>query len=140
MRPSDKAAHFRAIAQTVVDHAFPDGVPADEQAEIITSITRQLLTNDGHAGLMTARGQFWVKVVEKEDEKWEIGIGHVPEITVLRFMRQYDFDSEQVPEILHRLTVAQSAEFTNRQGVLYRFWVEPKERTTKIKKVTTPAE
>jgi hypothetical protein len=135
MRASDRAYHFRAIAHTIIERAFEDGLPADEEAELVTSITRQLLTNDGHAGVLTERGQFWVTVIEKPDQHWEVGINHVPEMSIRPFVRDWDFDLELVPEILRRLSVAQSAEFTNRRGMRLRFWIEPKERKTNIEQL-----
>jgi hypothetical protein len=140
MRASDRAFHFRAIARSIIERVFEDGLPADEEAELITSITRQLLTNDGHAGLITGRGQFWVRVVQKPELPWEYGLNHVPEISVLRFMRDWDLDADLVPGILRRLTVAQSAEFTNRKGMRLRFWIDPKLRRTNIEPVTVESE
>jgi hypothetical protein len=135
MRPNDRAFHFREIARDVIERVFEDGLPADEEAELVTSLTRQFLTNDGHAGILTARGQFWVTAVEKPDQQWEFGIRHVADLSVLRFIRDWDFDPGLVPEILRRLTVAQSAEFTNRKGMRLRFWVDPKGRRTNLEPV-----
>jgi hypothetical protein len=91
-----------------------------------------VLTKDGHAGVLTARGQFWVSVIAKPDRQWEVGFNHVSNLSVLRFIRDWDFDADLVPEILRRLSVAQSAQFTSRKGAGLRFWIEPKERKTNI--------
>jgi hypothetical protein len=133
MRAGDRTYHFRAIAREVIGQIFEDGLPADEEAELVTAITRKLLTNDGHAGVMTTRGQFWLTVVEKAGGGSECGISHEAALSVLRLVR--DLDADLIPEILHRLTIAQSAEFTNRQGKRMRFWINPKERKTGIEPV-----
>jgi len=65
---------------------------------------------------------------------------HVAEVSVLPFMRNWEVDAELLPEILHRLTVAQSAELTNRKGMRLRFWIDPKKRTTSIERVVDDGE
>jgi hypothetical protein len=140
MRAKERAYHFRAIARDVIEKIFEDGLPADEEAEVVTAITRQLLTNDGHAGVMTARGQFWLTVVDKADGGWECGVSHEAALSVLRVVRNDDLDADLIPDILHRLTVAQSAEFTSRQGKRMRLWINPKERKTGIEPVADAPE
>jgi hypothetical protein len=126
---------LRVIARDVLDRAFPEGLPPEADRELITSITRQLLTYNGHAGVVTGKGNFWVSVVDKPDDAVEVGMSHVPEVTVLRIVKSWDIDADLVPEILHRLTVAQSAEVTSRKGVRLRLWIEPAKRMTHVKRV-----
>jgi hypothetical protein len=128
------------MAFGIIERVLESELPADEEAELITSITRQLMTYDGHAALFTGRGQFWVRAAKSADREWTIDINHNPNISVFQFIEKWEFDAHLVPDILRRLTVAQSAEFTNRKGMKLRFWVNPKSKRTNLARVVDDAE
>jgi hypothetical protein len=115
---SELARHFGHLDTAVRD-------------ELATSLVRQGLTNDGHAGFVTPTGQCWLRIVVREDGGVEVGVSK-PEGDWERVLAEdWHIDEAEVPGLLHQLNLCQSAQCRTADGRTIRLRIEPKERTVR---------
>jgi hypothetical protein len=102
---------------------------------LATSLVRQWITNDGHAGFVTPTRQFWFQLVPKGDG-FEVGFSPAEGDWGRRLPADWAVDKEEIPALLHRLNLCQSVLCRNAEGRTIRLRVEPKERTVRCEEVT----
>jgi hypothetical protein len=117
---------LRKIAENELAGCFSD---LDDAArdELATSLVRQWLANDGHAGLVTRTHQCWFQLVAKEDGV-EVGCSKAEGNWGRVLSRDWQVDEKDVPGLLHRLNLCQTARCRTADGRTIRLRVEPKER------------
>jgi len=126
---------LRKIACDALDKVFQGDLSDETRAELATALVRQWITRNGHAALLTEQDQFWYQVSPLPDGGANLNRNHVPGSRVYNFMRDWQFEPDQVPDIIHNLNVRQTAEITNRRGERLRMWVIPEERTFRIERL-----
>jgi hypothetical protein len=74
---------------------------------LATSLVRQWLTNDGHAGLVTPTQQHWFQLVA-EGDYLEVRVSTAEGDWGRALSRHWGVDEAEVPGLLHRLNLCQS--------------------------------
>jgi hypothetical protein len=120
---------LRKLAETELAMCF-SGLDDALLNDLATSLVRQWLTNDGHAGLVTSTHQCWFRLVTTGDSlevvvsQAEGGLGRI-------LSRDWHVDDEEIPGLLHRLNLCQSVLYRTAVGPTIRLWVEPKVRAVR---------
>jgi hypothetical protein len=128
---SPQAAIMRKIAADAVEKVFGDLLLEEKEGELVTSVVRQWLTYDGHAALLKETARYYL-VFRQQGEGYGLSVNQVKGEVLRPFLRDWQIDEDQVPEILHRLNIGQSAEVTNLRGKVLRFSMDPKERSIRL--------
>ena len=97
--------------------------------ELATSLVRQWLTNDGHAGLVTPTCQCWFRLVTHEDGRLEVGVKKSEGRWGRALSQDWNVAEEEIPGLLHQLNLCQSVLCRNGAGQTIRLRIKPKERT-----------
>jgi hypothetical protein len=120
---------LRKIAEHQVGQILPhlDGAGCGEYA---TAVVRQWVTCDGRAAILTERFNHWL-APEGGGERFTVSVDRT-ETSIGRFAADWHIPADQIPELLHRLSVAQSAEFQSEDGLVLRLRVVPHERAIAI--------
>jgi hypothetical protein len=109
-------------------------VPPSDQADLATSLVRQWVTCGGNA------------VVIVDDRIMYLSVGQTPlgkprvhaEVKPMhwdRILADWKIALDDVPDLIGRLNLAQSAEVTNADGLLLRLWVNPAERSRGVEEL-----
>jgi hypothetical protein len=124
---------LRRVADSLLAKYFAD-LDTAIRDELATSLVRQWLTNDGHAGFVTSTWQFWFRLVRKGDG---VEVGFRPEKGKWgRILSEgWHIDKAAVPGLLHRLNLCQSVLCRNAEGRSICLRIEPKERTLQCAEV-----
>jgi hypothetical protein len=130
---------LRKIAESVLASHFGDLDPEVMQ-ELATSLVRQWLTNDGHAGFVTSSHQHWFRAVPREDDGVEVGSSSPDGDWARVLSHDWQVDEDDVPELLHSLNLCQSALCRTADGRTIQVRVEPKERTVRCQEQPAEAE
>jgi hypothetical protein len=118
---------LRKIAEKSLDQHI--GIlDADVRAELATSMVRQWLGNDGHAGFVTPTRRYWFQVIAKGD-RLEVGFSSTAGDLERILADDWHVDPAEVPGLLHRLNLCQTARCRNGDGKVIRMRVEPNART-----------
>ena len=120
---------LRNIARFELTRHFNDLAPTTRE-ELETSLVRQWLTCDGHAGIVTPAYNFWFRLVRQE-EGYHVGADQC-ESRVAAMLRECGAGEEEFPELFHRANLSQSVEFVGRDGKLCRLSVDPRERKVTV--------
>ena len=120
---------LRKVAESELASRFGD-LDADIGDDLATSLVRQWITNDGHAGFVTPTCQFWFQMVTKGDSV-EVGFSAVGWNWGRILSEEWHIDPEEVPGLLHQLNLCQSVLCRNADGRTIRLRIEPKERTVR---------
>lgn len=123
---------LRRIAGHEIDKILPDLSP-EVRGEYATAVVRQWVTCAGHAAILTEHANYWL-ALESMDGQYHVGAGE-SETSIGRFVDDWRIPDDQIPELLHRLTVAQSATCESEDGLRLRLRVVPHERTVAIEQV-----
>lgn len=127
---------IRELAEQVLDLGHLDNAFEIERRDIVTSLTRQWLTYDGHAVFVTGKGQIHIDLLGPGNSLKDVAITQTDDQTWFRIcMRDWDFGEEEFGAILNELNLGQSAILENRRGVALRIWINPLERTKGIEPV-----
>ena len=127
-----KSSTLRHIAGCEIDKLLP-GLGTDTREEYVTSVVRQWLTNDRHAGIFTAAVNYWLNLVE-EGGRVLVGREVCPS-NLLHTLGPWKVIEEDFPQIVHELTLAQSATFVNADGVTVMVRVDPKQHAFAFEEV-----
>jgi hypothetical protein len=127
---------FRKVAENILAKHFGD-LDAAVRDELATSLVRQWITNDGHAGFVTPTRQFWFTVATRGDGV-EVGFSAVEGNWGRALSEDWGVAEEEILELLYRLNLCQSALCRNADGRTIRLRIEPKERTVRCEE--QPAE
>jgi hypothetical protein len=121
---------LRKVAESELARHFGDLDDAVRD-ELATSLVRQWLINGGYAGLVTPTRQFWFQMVAMEGGGVEVGVSK-PEGNLGRVLAEdRHVDKAEIPGLLHRLNLCQSALCRTADGLNLRLRIEPKERTVR---------
>lgn len=113
---------LRHIAGCSIDKLFP-GIGPESREEYVTSVVRQWLTNDRHAGVFTVAVNYWMNLVE-ESGRVLVGLEVCPS-NMRQLLSPWRALERDLPEIVHQFTLAQSAAFVNADGVSVRVRADP---------------
>jgi hypothetical protein len=117
-----------------------DDIDEADLDDLATSLVRQWLTNDGHAGLVTPAHQHWFRVAACADNRLEVGRNTCEGDWGRILTRDWHVGEEDVPGLLHMLNLCQSVVFRNAAGQTVRMRVEPRERTVRCEEQKEGAE
>ncbi len=120
---------LRKVAEKVLVKHLGD-LDVAVRNELATSLVRQWLTNDGHAGLVFPTRKFWFDVAPKGDGV-EVGFGTFEGNWGRALVEDWHVNEEEVPGLLCRLNLCQSVLCRNADGRTIRLWIEAKERTVR---------
>lgn len=121
---------LRKIAESVLNKYFSD-LDAAVSDELATSLVRQWITNDGHAGFVTPTNQFWLQAVAKGDGL-DVGVSKAEGNWGRALSRDWQVDEDEIPGFLHRLNLCQSALCRTADGRTIRLGIDAKERTVRL--------
>lgn len=128
---------LRKIARHALARAFGDLAP-QTQEDLATSLVRQWVTYEGHAGVITPASNFWFELVSRENG-YEVGRdrcdSRVPEM-----LHACGADEREFRELFHRASLSQQVEFVGRDARRYRLRVDPRERRISVEEATESGE
>lgn len=126
---------MREIAGVEIDKIFP-GLAVPARQELVTSVVRQWLTNDGWAGLFTVPVSYWLHLKVHPSKKRRAMAGVLAQPSEMRkHLTSWSILEEDLPGVLHQLSISQSAVFINRQGLSVRVSAEPKDKIVRFEEV-----
>lgn len=125
---------LRKIAEGQLHAIFRDKLSPEVENELATALVRQWTTNDGYAGLLADQARFWLEI-KKTEAGYEISRSENRGCILDPFVRERGISPADVPLLLHRLNVAQSAEVATMHGQRLRFFIKPKERTIAVEEI-----
>jgi hypothetical protein len=114
---------LRKIAEHELDQCFHGLAPATRD-ELATSLVRQWIGNDGNAVIVTRQFHLWFRMTKIGGGKTQVVRDPQPQ-TFVDDMRKSRVVEEQIPGLLHELSVRQSAECVTDYGQKIRLRVEP---------------
>jgi hypothetical protein len=123
---------MRHIAACEIEKLFP-GVAPEAREEYVTSIVRQWVTNGLRAGVFSVAVNYWLHLVER-DGQVHAGLEVCPS-NMRQTLGPWQVVERDLPEIVHQLTLAQSATFVNADGVTVRVTADPKEHVFRFEEV-----
>jgi len=129
---SIKHTALRNVAEAELDSRLGD-LDSRLKQELATSLVRQWLTNDGHAGLVTQSNHYWFRMI-RTDGGFEVGFDAQPPRFIDQ-LRGADVAEEQIPGLLHELSLCQSAQCQTQDGKSIRLRMIARERTLLIEPV-----
>lgn len=116
---------LRVIAGKEVEKFLPHTIPAVRD-DILTAVMRQWATCDGHAGIFTVAACYWLHLV-RQDGGYQVGEEIHAGNSLRELLQRSGADEEELAEIVHELTLRQSATFENKGGVRLRVRAIPQE-------------
>ncbi|HYT90687.1 MAG TPA: hypothetical protein VEL76_18410 [Gemmataceae bacterium] len=128
MRPI-KHYPLRKVAENVLVKYLGD-LDAAVKDELATSLVRQWLTNNGHAGFVTPTRQFWFQMVTQGDGV-EVGFSPAEGNWGRVLSDDWHVAKEEIPGLLHRLNLCQSVLCRTPDGRTIRLRIDPKERAVR---------
>ncbi len=120
---------LRKIAENEIAECFGE-LNAVVRNDLATSLVRQWLTYEGHAGIVTATHQCWFHLIEKGDHL-DVGFGRGAGNLGKILMEEWGLQRAEIAEVLHRLNLYQSVLYRRGDGRTLRLWIEPKERAVR---------
>jgi hypothetical protein len=120
---------LRKVAEKVLAKHLGD-LDAAVRDELATSLVRQWITNDGHAGFVARTRQFWFRMVTNGDGV-EVGFSPVEGNWGRVLSEDWHVAEEEVPGLLHQLNLCQSVLCRTGDGRTIRLRIEPKERAVR---------
>jgi len=129
----NKRLPLRKIAEGELAKQFL-GLSAAVRDQFATSLVRQWLTNDGHAGVVTPTQQVWFQLVA-EGEHLEVGVSTAEGDWGRALWRHWGVAEAEVPGLLHRLNLCQSALCRTADGRAVELRVEPRERAVRCREL-----
>lgn len=127
---------LRTIAEGQLHAIFGDSLSSEVENELATALVRQWMTYDGHAGLLADQVRFWFQV-NKTATGYDLSRQENRGCILDPFVRERGIDLADIPSILHRLNVSQSAEAETLHGRRLRFFIKPKERTISVEEISS---
>lgn len=118
-----RGAVLRRVAEHELEAVYP-GLPPDRREELVTSVVRQWLTHDGHAGILGFYMNHWLTLDRAGGRLGVVREKVAGSLWV--FLGPWHIGEDQLPDILRALNLGQTAVFTNKRGVRLRVRVEPR--------------
>ena len=123
---------LRKLAETELAKCFK-GLDDALLNDLATSLVRQWLTYDGHAGLVTSTHQCWFRLVPTGDSL-DVVVSQAEGHWGRTLSRDWHVGEEEIPGLLHQLNLCQSASWRTTDGRTIRLGIDPKERTVRCQK------
>jgi hypothetical protein len=120
---------LRNIARFELTRIFNDLAPKTRE-ELETSLVRQWLTYEGHAGVITPLHNAWFRLVRQEDV-YHVG-RDLCDSRVAAMLRESGADEGEIPKLFHRANLSQHAEFLGSDGKRCRLSIDPRERQVTV--------
>jgi hypothetical protein len=96
---------LRKIAESELGRRL-SGLDTRARQDLATSLVRQWITNDGHAGLVTPSGHYWFRMIRTPDGGFRVGFeAHPPRF--VEVLRGADVAEDRIPDLLYELSVRQ---------------------------------
>lgn len=130
---SIKASNLRRVAEGILNETFHD-LSSDSRDELATSLVRQWITNEGVAVIVTRDHCIWYHLKPNEDGSGQV-VREVTPGTFTDHMRRSRVVEEQIPQLLHEVTLRQRARCTTDDGEVLELRVEPATKTFHIELV-----
>jgi hypothetical protein len=124
-----RSRELRRIAREFLEgFASEQVLPASEHKDIAGSLVRQWLTYNGTAVLLLGEPMFYVQLGATPLGRTRVNV--IPgRRTWEALTEDWRIDPSEVPQVMERLNLAQSAEVTNLDGERLRVWVDPGKRS-----------
>jgi hypothetical protein len=116
---------LRKIAESSLDR-YLTGLDPEVKQELATTLARQWITGDGHAGLATPSHHFWFDLVRKVNG-FDVGFDRQPPQLAGK-LREAGVPEEAIPGLLHKLNLCQTVLCETRDGRRYRVRMIARER------------
>jgi hypothetical protein len=123
---------LRNVAEAELDRRLGE-LDLRLREELATSLVRQWITCDGHAGLVTPSGHFWFRMI-RTDGGVEVGFDAQPPRFV-DSLREWKVPEDEIPDLLHQLNLRQRASCQSQEGNHLRLRMVPNERTLLVQPV-----
>jgi hypothetical protein len=120
---SAKANVLRRIAEGELVACFRDLAPVTKN-ELATSIVRQWITYEGAAVILTRDQQFWFRASRLDDGNTQV-VRDVQQNTFVEHMRRSRVMEEEIPGLLHALSLRQSVRCSTDYGEVLQLRVNP---------------
>jgi hypothetical protein len=127
---SVKQNALRNVAEADLQARFGKLDPLFKQ-ELATSLVRQWITHDGHAGLVTHTHNFWFQMIRTEAGLYEVGCESQPS-HLLDELRAWNVKEDDFNALLHELCICQGAVCQTVDGRSIRLCLLPKEKVIRI--------
>jgi hypothetical protein len=101
--------------------------------QLATSLVRQWITSDGHAGLVTVSAHYWFRMI-RTDTGIEVGFDAQPPRFLDR-LHDWKVADDDIPELLHQLNLCQEVLCRSEEGRQLRLRVLAKDRTLLVQPV-----
>jgi hypothetical protein len=124
---------LRNVAEAELDRRLGQLDPRLRQ-DLATSLVRQWLTGDGHAGLVTPAGHLWFRMVRTEAGGFEVGFDAQPPRFLDR-LRDWQVADRDIPRLLHQLNLSQEVWCRSDEGRQLRLRMVARERTLLVEPV-----
>jgi hypothetical protein len=120
------SAVMRNIAGTELDKLIP-WLDPEVRSDLVTSIIRQWVTCDGHAGVFTEYVNYWFHLAQVGDQ---IHVGHevVTESKLRDILLAARAVEDEIAELVRELSLRQRVTFENKDGVRMELRASPHER------------
>lgn len=125
--PARQHLPLQAIAEDVLQSISRGFLNPKENPDWVSSIMRQWVSYEGHAGVLTPTHRFWLELT-RHSGGYNVEAQHVPGSAVEGFLPDWNIDPALVPRIIADLNLLQVSEFENRDGVKLRLRLQPHER------------
>lgn len=134
-----KKSNSRVLRQLAEEYLqqMPDPVewPANEREDFLTSLIRQWITYDGNATFLFGDEQIYLSLARTPLGRLCIREEPVVQGWSQQLQEDWKINPEDLSDIMAQLSLGQSAEVTNSEGVALRLWVNPKERSRGIEEL-----
>jgi hypothetical protein len=123
---------LRNVAEAELDRRLGE-LDSRLRQELATSLVRQWITSDGHAGLVMPAGHYWFRMI-RTDAGFEVGFDAQPPRFLDR-LHDWKVADDDIPELLHQLNLRQEVLCHSEEGRQLRLRMLAKERTLLVEPV-----
>jgi hypothetical protein len=114
---------LRRIAEDQLDVRLGELDPQVRQ-ELATSLVRQWLGNDGHAGIITPSNNYWFRLERRADGVIEVGFEANPG-SFAALLRNWGVAEEDMANLLYQLSLRQAVRYRTEAGLTLEVRLEP---------------
>ena len=123
---SSKPNVLRPITEHELDACFCDLSPK-KRDDLATSLVRQWMNHSGVAVIVTRAHEFWFRMNRLEDGRTEV-VRDVQQGTFVAHLRRSRVIEEEIPALLHELSLCQSTCCYNEDGEMLQLRVDPAQK------------
>lgn len=134
-----KSFELRQVAQKVLQELNQNPSLASLNREgLETSLVRQWLTYQGTAALHLGHDLYFLSLVFSPLGAYSVQTQANRDSWIKALREDWKVREEDLPAMIDRLNVGQSAEVVNQAGVRIRWWVNPREKTSGVEEQEPP--